>query len=259
MIPVMECFSSIQGEGSRAGVGSIFLRTALCNFQCPGFKVEYPDPKDPTKVKYGCDSFYSVDPGYKKEWDYLQGYEEIIDVIDAQIPKYSRHNLFKPDIVLTGGEPLIYWKDEDYQKMLAHYVTRCHKITIETNASIDIDFARKYQKEIAFSMSVKLDNSGELESKRINIKNITNILENTEGSYLKFVVNEENWEKDFVEIKNLLKSTPTYVENIYLMPMGDTIETLEKNAKFVFERAMELGFHYSDRLHIRIFDNRAGV
>lgn len=259
MIPIMETFYSIQGEGKRAGVGSIFMRTALCNFSCPGFKVEYPDPKDPQKVKYGCDSFYAVDTGFKKSWDYIQNYDEIISLIDSKLPTFSRHNLFKPDIVLTGGEPLIFWKDEDYQKVIAHYVTRGHKITVETNASTDIDFTRKYQKEISFSMSVKLSNSGEPENKRINISNITNILENTENSYLKFVVNPETWDNDFEEIKSLLKSIPVYVKDIYLMPIGDKIDTLEENAKFVFEKAMELGFHYSDRQHIRIYDNKPGV
>ena len=256
MIPVMETFYSIQGEGTRAGVGSIFVRTGMCNFRCPGFKVEYTVDGE---KRYGCDSYYAVDTAFKKEWDYLETYEEIIDLIDSKLPTFSRHNLFKPDIVFTGGEPLIFWKNDDYQKVLAHYITRGHKITIETNAALPIDFTRKYQKEINFSMSVKLANSGEPEHKRINIENITNILENTENSYLKFVVNKDTWDVDFAEIKTLLKAIPSYVESVYLMPLGDVVDVLESNAGFVFEKAMELGFKYSDRLHIRIFDNKPGV
>lgn len=253
----MECFYSIQGEGSRAGAPAIFLRTGLCNFSCKGFGVKYTTPDG--KVKHGCDSFYSVDTSFKKEWDYLQNYEELIDLVDSMIPTFSRHNMTKVDIILTGGEPLILWKDNDYQKMLAHYITRGHKLTIETNSSIDIEFTRKYQKEIIFSMSTKLANSGEPQQKRINIPNITNILENTSGSYLKFVINKDTWDTDFEEIKYILKAIPSYVEDIYLMPLGDVTDVLEKNAKFTFEKAMELGFKYSDRHHIRIYNNKVGV
>ena len=259
MIPIMEIFYSIQGEVARTGVPSVFIRTGLCNLKCSGFKVEYPDPKDPLNVKYGCDSFYSVDSGFSKEWAFYENYEEVVDRVDKCLPTLSRHNLMKPDIIFTGGEPLIHWKNEQYQRLISHYITRGHKVTIETNASLPITFSKKYQNDIMFSMSVKLSNSGEEEQKRINIENITNILENTKNSYLKFVVNSEEWDKTYGEIKKILKSVPVYIENVYLMPMGDVIHRLEANAKFVFEKCMELGFHYSDRLHIRIFDNKPGV
>lgn len=259
MIPLMEVFYSIQGEGSRAGQPSVFVRTGLCNLKCPGFKVEYPDPKDASKVKYGCDSFYSVDNGFSKEWDYHQDYLEIVEKIDNCIPEFSRHNLVKPDIVFTGGEPLIHWNEPQYQRLLSHYISRGHKVTIETNAALPIEFTRKYQNDIMFSMSVKLSNSGEKKSKRINMENITRILENSDSSYFKFVVNKDTWEEDYQEIREILLEVPTYVNNVYLMPMGDIRETLESNAKFTIEKAMELGFAYSDRLHIRIWDNEPGV
>lgn len=256
MIPIMEAFYSIQGEGLRAGTGSVFVRTALCNFRCSGFGVKY---ETGDSIKCGCDSYYAVDPFFKKDWEYYDSYEEIIDLIDSKIPVFSRHNLFKPDIVFTGGEPLLYWKDENYQKVLAHYITRGHKVTIETNAALSIQFTRKYQREIMFSMSVKLTGSGEEKHKRVNIENITNIIENTSDSYLKFVTAEASWDEDYTEIKNILKDTPVYINDVYLMPMGDTIEKLTTNAKFVFDKARELGFKYSDRLHIRVFNNEVGV
>jgi len=184
---------------------------------------------------------------------------DLVNEIDSKIPEFSKHNLIKPDIVFTGGEPLIYWNNKEYQKLLAHYISRGHHVTIETNASLDIDFNRKYQEEIQFSMSVKLSNSGEPKHKRINIENITNIMENSKNSYLKFVVNKDSWDEDFEEIKEILKDIPYYVENVYLMPMGDTKEVLEKNAKFTMEKCIELGFLYSDRIHIRIWDNEPGV
>jgi len=258
MISIMEVFYSSQGEGERSGRPSIFVRTGLCNFTCSGFGVQYKDPKS-GETKYGCDSFYSVNNGFAKDWDIYEDYMDIVHRIDSCIPEFSKHNLIKPDIVLTGGEPLIYWNDKEYQKLLAHYISRGHHITIETNAAISIEFRRKYQEQIQFSMSVKLSNSNEPKHKRININNITNILENSSNSYLKFVVNKDTWETDFSEMKEILKDIPYYVENVYLMPLGDTIQRLEENAKFTMEKCIELGFIYSDRIHIRIWDNEAGV
>ena len=257
MIYVMEAFYSIQGEGSRTGTPSVFLRTGLCNFQCQGFNVKYQDPKT-NETKFGCDSYYSVDSSFKKEWTPYTEYTDLVDRILSCIPDYDKHSLTKPDIVFTGGEPLLYWNDEIYQRTLAYFISRGHKVTIETNGALDINFSREYQKEIIFSTSVKLKCSGEPEHKRINLETLTQIAENTKESYLKFVVQASTWEEDFKEIKRVLKDIPVYMD-VYLMPMGDTKQVLDTNAKFIIEKAMNVGFKYSDRLHIRIWDNLSGV
>lgn len=257
MIAIMEVFYSSQGEGRRAGVPSVFVRTGLCNLRCRGFGVKYTTPDGIERV--GCDSFYSVDNKFSKNWEYYEDHLDIVDRIDNTIPRFSRHNLIKPDIVFTGGEPLINWSNDQYQRLINHYISRGHRVTIETNASLPIEFTRRYQKDIMFSMSVKLSNSGEEFSKRVNVDNISNILENSNESYLKFVISKDTWDEDYEEIKKILLDIPTYVEDVYLMPMGDTIETLEENSLFVMEKSVELGFKYSDRLHIRVWNNKQGV
>lgn len=257
MYSLMECFYSCQGEGSRMGVPSVFVRSALCNFSCKGFGVQYEDPISGEK-KYGCDSYYSVDKSFKKNWDVITEYEDLVDTIDKIIPDFGRNSLTKPDIVFTGGEPLIYWKDQVFQRTISHYISRGHRITIETNGALDIEFTREYQKQIMFSTSVKLSNSGEPEHKRINIDNLTNIVEMSPNSYLKFVCSKDSWEQDYKEIQSILKAIPVYMD-VYLMPLGDTKETLETNAKFVMEKCIEKGYKYSDRIHIRIWDSLQGV
>ena len=257
MIPVMEVFASVQGEGSSAGHISIFVRLGGCNFQCPGFKVEYKDPRT-GETKFGCDSFYSVDTGFKKTWNFAETFEEIVDMVDAVMPKYPKAVLTKPDIVITGGEPTLYWKNQEFQKLLAYYVSRNHDVTIETNASKEIKFHRDYQRKIKFSMSVKLAVSGEPEHKRININAITDIIENSPQSYLKFVVGKDGIEESEKEIDAILKEIPAYCD-VYLMPLGGTRETLAYNAQPVIELCIKKGFKYSDRLHIRIWDNKPGV
>jgi len=257
MIPVMEVFSSIQGEGSSVGRISIFIRLGGCNFSCKGFNVKYKDPKT-GEEKIGCDSFYSVDPAFKNEWIKTNSFDEIVDMVDKIMPIYPKAVLTKPDIVITGGEPTLYWDNPEFQKLLAYYVSRNHCVTIETNASLDIDFKREYQRKIKFSMSTKLSNSGEPENKRININNITNIVENSPNSYLKFVVGKDYISDIETEIDSILKEIPIYTI-VFLMPLGDNRETLVYNAEAVIDMCIRKGFQYSDRTHIRIWGVKRGV
>jgi len=255
MVPIVETFYSIQGEGKRI-VPSVFVRTGLCNFKCEGFgcSLEAPDGN----IIKGCDSIRAVSPKFKDSWNYYVDYLDLVNRIDNTMPTLSKENLLKPDIVLTGGEPLIHWKEDVIQRVLSHYISRGHKVTIETNSSIDIEFTRKYQEDIMFSMSVKLSNSGEPEHKRVNIENITNILEHCPESYLKFVVSKDTWDSDWDEIKEILRGIPVFA-NVYLMPMGENKIEVDKNCQFVMEKCVELGFNYSDRLHIRAWNDKPGV
>jgi organic radical activating enzyme len=252
MLPLMETFYSIQGEGRRAGYNSLFIRFGGCNFKCAGFGVSYTTPDG--EKKFGCDSFYSVDQKFKKEWDIKDNYFDIVIEGNKSIPeKATRY-----DVVITGGEPLIYWNTAEFQNLLVYYISRGHKVTIETNASLDIEFTKDYQKQIQFSMSVKLENSGEAKHKRINIDSITNILENTEQSYLKFVVAKKNSDITMIEIREILDSL-AYFADVYLMPLGDTNEVLNENRVAVAELCIKHNFMYSDRMHIAIWGNKPGV
>ena len=105
MLILSELFYSVQGEGVRTGIPSIFIRVGKCNLSCPGFGCSY-DVEG--KIKTGCDSYHSVDSAFKHEWEYYDNYMDIIEKVDSIIPTFSNHNMIKPDIVITGGEPLLY-------------------------------------------------------------------------------------------------------------------------------------------------------
>jgi 7-carboxy-7-deazaguanine synthase len=229
---VVEIFRSIQGEGKYAGRPSIFLRLGGCNLKCPGFD------------KKGCDSYYAVDKKYINEWEKLS-IEEIIDRIENLKQKNE-------DLVITGGEPTLYYK-EIYPLIEKFKGT----ITIETNATIFIDFEKypKY-KDVIFAMSVKLSNSGEKYEKRVKKEAIKNIAKNAKKSFFKFVVSKKDLD---LELKEILDITRGIDLEIYCMPMGDTPKKLEENAKSVFEFCLKNNFCYSDRLHIRIFGKKKGV
>ena len=134
------------------------------------------------------------------------------------------------------------------------FIKRGFRITFETNATVMIDF-RKYPiyKEVIFSMSVKLKNSGEAKEKRINHNSIKEIVKNSPNSFFKFVIDKNI--KDNREIKEITKN---YNLPIYCMPMGSTAKELSKNDKYVASFCIKYCYLYVDRIHIRLWDNEEG-
>jgi len=224
-IPISEIFYSIQGEGKFAGRPSLFIRVGGCNLTCPGFS------------SHGCDSFYAVDKKYKSSWK-LMSIAEIIAEIEKHYPC---------DIVLTGGEPTLYYKK------FYPIIEKFENITIETNTTINIDF-EKYPayKNVIFAMSVKLSNSGEKYEDRVKKEVIKNIATNAKKSFFKFVIDDNKID----EISDITKDLNN---DIYCMPLGEDKKSLDKNAAFVFNFCLKYKFFYSDRIHIRLFSKKRGV
>lgn len=250
MIEVNEVFGpTIQGEGKRIGNPSVFVRFGRCNMSCTGFEVENETPSG--IKKFSCDSYHASDSAFSDQWDRYESSKPLIERVNKILPNY------KVDIVLTGGEPLLYWKDEEFQKFMKYYIDHGYHITIETNGSLDINLIHDWQKKILFSISVKLSNSGESVKKRLNIKSLTNMINFADESYLKFVVDKLFLSKAQEEIDNILNDIPSV--EVYLMPLGDTADIIDKNSLSVIEMAINNGFKYSDRLHIRVWNNKRGV
>ena len=227
-IPISEIFYSIQGEGKYCGTPSVFVRVGGCNLRCPGFGDK------------GCDSYYAVDKRYQKEWELKS-----IENIKTEIKKYLK---FDPHLVITGGEPTLYFKE--LYPLIEWFEGQ---ITIETNATIDIDFEKfPAYKNVAFAMSVKLSNSGEEYNKRVKKNVIKSYAKNAQKSFFKFVIDKDLKK----EIEDITKNIDL---PIYCMPLGATKEELEKNAPFVFEFCLKNGYRYSDRIHIRLFGKKKGV
>jgi len=248
MLEINEIFGpTIQGEGKKIGTPSVFVRFGKCNMQCEGFNVEYETPSGIKKCS--CDSFYASDIAFRNQWAKYTKAKDLIVQIDKLLPNY------KCDIVITGGEPLLYWEDEQFQELLYHYITNNYNITIETNGSLDIDLL-PWHKNILFSVSVKLSNSSEPLNKRVNIKALTDIVNLSKENYLKFVIAKEFLPQAKKEIDHIVSQIPKC--DIYIMPLGDTTSKLDKNSLEVVEFTLENGYIYSDRLHIRLWDNQRG-
>jgi len=109
---INEIFWSIQGEGLRTGLSSIFLRLSGCSLKCSN-----------------CDTKVSWNEGRYK------GVDDIVSEIDKYGNKY-------PDsqVVITGGEPL----EQDLSDVVKCIKKKNYFISIETNGvnfqDLDIDW-----------------------------------------------------------------------------------------------------------------------
>jgi len=246
---LVESFFSIQGEGKYAGSPSVFLRFGGCNLNCFGFGVKINSPKDGS-ILVGCDSIRATNKEhFQDSWKEITSSQALTD----EVEKFLKQEC-KPDIVITGGEPLLYHDNPILLEFLELFIQKGFKITFETNATIWVDF-EKYPiyKKIIFSMSVKLKNSGEPYEKRVSLKAIKAIATHSKDSFFKFVIDSHT--KDNSEIKEVTNEVDL---PIYCMPMGSTAKELAKNDKYVASFCIRYCYFYVDRMHIRLWDNEEG-
>ncbi len=252
MLYLVEHFYSIQGEGKYTGTPSLFFRFGGCNMKCEGFACSETASDGVTVV--GCDTVYAVNKEhFSHNWIPIQNSQELLNILDL----YDLPNAV--DIVLTGGEPLIYASDELFVSFLEELNARGHTITFETNGSLAVDFDKyPVYKESVFALSVKLTNSGESESKRIRGDIINSIASNAKEAFFKFSIDAESITLGLEEeISNILIHSPK--TKVYCMPLGGNREEVEANTEPLIEFCKAKGYNFSDRLHIRIWDVNKGV
>ena len=288
-----EIFYSVQGEGRFTGVPSVFFRTFGCNFHCHGFgqgrdrskwlkPEEMPYAKqDLSKIKHirdlpvvniGCDASASWSSRYKDlvEWDEV----DIIakKIVDATPNKrWSLDNGQDIHFIITGGEPMM-WQKQIMELLRQPEFNDLKNLTIETNTThlfkdgfdkwVQGLVAGDYTKEpvhITWSSSPKLSISGEAWDKAIRPEVAAQYagVPNTH-IYFKFVVEDE---QDLEEVERASQEYKRAGVNadIYLMPVGATVEGQAKTARQVAEIAMKEGYRYSGRLHVDLFGNRWGT
>lgn len=173
-IPMVEIFETVEGEGSRAGFPTIFVRLFGCNLRCTW-----------------CDTTYSYPPAKAEQ---VMTIDEIVD----QVRRYRSNH-----ICLTGGEPLLYG---EHSLALIHALAEIDSIVdvhIETNGAVDLGFFldKAISPKVRFIMDYKLPASGEAD--RMIPDNIAMLRTQDE---LKFVIGDE---RDFHAAVNVLETYPT--------------------------------------------------
>jgi 7-carboxy-7-deazaguanine synthase len=173
-IPMVEIFETVEGEGTRAGFPTVFVRLFGCNLRCTW-----------------CDTKYSYPPA---EAENVMNLAEIISKVQTY---RSRH------ICLTGGEPLLYGEKSLALIDALAELEQVDDLHIETNGAIDLALfvERVSSPKVRYIMDFKLPDSGEME--QMIMSNLALLREQDE---LKFVIGSE---LDFRTAVEVLEQHPT--------------------------------------------------
>jgi len=224
-VKVAEIFYSIQGEGSLAGVPSVFVRTSGCNLRC-----------------VWCDTPYT---SWQPEGDELS-VDEILARVDEH--KQARH------VVLTGGEPMIA---PQVVELTERFRARGLHITIETAGTVAKPVACDLM-----SISPKLAHStppGAWAAPHERLRIQPDVLRQLMGAYdyqLKFVVANS---EDMEEIGRLLDQLVADRSKVILMPEGIDPQVLRERGRWLAEICKREGFRFSPRLHVDLYGNTRGT
>ncbi|MEC0267433.1 7-carboxy-7-deazaguanine synthase QueE [Paenibacillus anseongense] len=173
-IPMVEIFETVEGEGTRAGFPTVFVRLFGCNLRCTW-----------------CDTKYSYPPAE------AENVMTIAEIVSKVTSFRSRH------ICLTGGEPLLYGEKSLALIDALAELEQVDDLHIETNGAIDLAMfvKRVASPKVRYIMDFKLPDSGEME--QMIISNFGLLREQDE---LKFVIGSEH---DFRTAVDVLEKYPT--------------------------------------------------
>jgi 7-carboxy-7-deazaguanine synthase len=247
VLPVLEVYRCVQSEGSRFGRPTIAIRTTGCTHRCYFGEGGW------------CDSWYtSIHPEKG-----IFTFQDIINIYDEN-PQVK-------EMMLTGGSPTMH---PALVNELTHFANeRGIIITIETEGShyIETDYPINL-----LSLSPKFSNSvpvvgavtpgGKVvdqkfvdthNRKRLNTTAIKQMIEFHSDYHYKPVWDGTQKNLDEIEAYRVELGIPK--EKTYIMPAGDTRETLIKMYSLVFEMVAEHGYNMTGRDHIIAYNTERGV
>ena len=254
---IVDLFVSLQGEGKYVGVPSLFIRVSGCNLRCC-----FNDSI--------CDTAYSSFNPEKGKFNK----DNVVEILQAN------PNVF--DIVITGGEPLMFGEAiDDLIDYIGMVTDNDYRITVETNGT----FGPLNNIIELYSISPKLSTSipepgkqyfytheGKTVSKvfteeeverlnkiRHNPSAIAALMDQADFQ-LKFVYSGPESLKDIDALLDELVEIGAGFdsEDVMLMPEGTTPEQLDKNSKEAAEVCIQRGWRFTDRLHIRLWGDKRG-
>lgn len=180
--PIVEKFISINGEGTRCGQLSVFIRFAGCNLNCSF-----------------CDTTWANEPNVPCE-----------NLTADQIYEYIRSTKVT-NVTLTGGEPLLIPEILTLLEKLA--TDENLYVEIETNGSINLEPFCHLSNGPHFTMDYKLPGSG-----MEDFMNLSNFSYLTKDDTVKFVVGDHNdlkVAKHIIENYQLLNRCSIYFSPVF--------------------------------------------
>jgi 7-carboxy-7-deazaguanine synthase len=247
VLPILEVYRCIQSEGSRFGRPTIAVRTTGCTHRCYFGEGGW------------CDSWYTSIHPEKGVFTF----NDIVKIYDE--------NPHVKEMMLTGGSPTMHPR---LVNELTHFANeRDILITIETEGSkfIETDYPIGL-----LSISPKFNNSipvigaitpaGKVVDEKM-IKTHNRFRQNTEAikQMIEFHMDYhfkpvwDGTDKNLQEIEDYRIELGVPKNKTYIMPAGDTRETLIEMYPLVFNMCAEKGYNMTGRDHIIAFDTQRMV
>lgn len=174
MLRVSEVYLSVQGEGLRVGLPTVFLRFGGCNLRCPGWP---------------CDTQHAIDPKYRNEWK-----RHTVEELVQRVHNVSGAN---DEVVIcyTGGEPFLQQRDS-FRELAQQLTDMGYYQEAFTNGQLEWD--RETKALVDVTMDWKLPGSGEATFDPIRISRNLPLLR--KGDAIKFVCKDQD---DLIEAISL--------------------------------------------------------
>ena len=247
-LPIVEIYTAVQSEGSRAGYPTVVIRTTGCTHRCYFGEGGW------------CDSFYTSIHPEKGKYSFQ-------DIIKA----YNDNPHIK-GMMLTGGSPSMHGALVNELTHFAHENNIF--ITMETEGShfLETDYPINL-----LSISPKFSNSvpvlgvetpsGKITDEkmikthnrlRLNYDAIKNSISYHSDYHIKPVWDGKD-EGALAEIMDCIKTLEAPQDKVWFMPAGDSRESLFKSYPIVFDWVRDNGYRMTWRPHIIAFEDQREV
>lgn len=249
VLPIVEVYSAVQSEGSRAGYPTIVIRTSGCTHRC-WFQ----------ESGGWCDSWYTSIHPEKGQFTF----NDIVEIYNKN-PHIS-------EMMLTGGSPTMH---PALVNELTHFANeRDIFITIETEGShfVETDYpiglvsiSPKFSNSIP-KVGIKTPQGDIVDERmikqhnkfRMNVEAIDQMIEFHSDFHLKPVWDGED-EGALAEILDCIDELNIPTDKVWFMPAGDTREALMKSYPKVMDWVRDNGFRFTGRPHIIAFNDQREV
>ena len=188
---INEIFYSIQGETSRSGLPTYFIRLTGCPLRCTY-----------------CDTGYAFNAGSK------MSFEEILSKLNRDTTKY---------ITITGGEPL---SQKNVQSLMKELCDLNYSVSLETSNAITIEDVGS-----RVSIILDIKTPGSLESDKNLISNYSILKKSDELKFVICNQKDFEWAVDYIKKNNLSSICPIIFSPSYnQMPLSELADLILKNS-----------------------------
>ena len=188
---INEIFYSIQGETSRSGLPTYFIRLTGCPLRCTY-----------------CDTGYAFNAGSK------MSFEEILSKLSRNTTKY---------ITITGGEPL---SQKNVHSLMRELCDLNYSVSLETSNAITIEDV-----DSRVSIILDIKTPGSQESDKNLISNYSKLKKSDELKFVICNQKDFEWAVDYIKKNNLSSICPIVFSPSYnQMPLSELADLILKNS-----------------------------